>query len=463
MKARIIIFRFWLKIYHNMRWTLLILLVLIIIVYLVSLRLPVMTGYAAKNLCSCVFVAERDAEEVIANDLNFSFIKYTKSRVNLEEKSASSSFMGLKKRKAIYRPGLGCTLVTGLPESTIQGQSFTPPKVLPERPDTLAWPMGEVMPDTFPNGVNHDKVESAIAAFFDAPNDSAKHHTRAVVVVYKGQLIAEKYASGFDKDTPQLGWSMTKSITNAMIGILVKEGKLSVEQNNLFPEWEGDERASITLNDLLQMSSGLKWREFYADLSPATRMLYKKGDMAEYVCRQKMEAAPGKHWEYSSGTSNLLQELIKQTIADQAAYLAFPRAALFNPIGMRSAILEPDASGTFVGSSYGFATPRDWARFGLLYLNDGLWEGERILPEGWAAYTSTPAPASDGLYGAQFWLKNPEEMPDAPNDLYQCSGYQDQKVMIIPSKDLVLVRMGMNNGPPFDFNGLLKAVLNSLL
>lgn len=445
-----------------MRWTLLFLLLFIFILYMLSLRLPVITGYAAKNLCSCVFVAERDVNEVITNDLSFSFIKYTKSKVNQEEKSVISSLWGMVKRKAIYRPGLGCTLVTGLPEKTIRAQSFTPVEIKPERPDTLAWPTGEVLPDTLPPDVDQEKVENAISTFFDASNDSAKHHTRAVVVVYKNQLVAEKYAAGFDKDTLQLGWSMTKSITNALVGILVHEGRLAIDQQHLFPEWEGDERAAISLNDLLQMSSGLKWREFYADLSPATRMLYKKGDMAQYVCNQKMEAEPGKHWEYSSGTSNLLQELIKQTIGDQESYFSFPRTALFNKIGMRSAILEPDASGTFVGSSYGFATPRDWARFGLLFLNDGQWQGERILPEGWAAYTSTPAPASEGLYGAQFWLKNPEEMPDAPNDLYQCSGYQDQRVMIVPSRDLVVVRMGMNNDTPFDFNGLLNAVLDSL-
>lgn len=445
-----------------MRWTLLFLLLFLFILYLLSLRLPVMTGYAAKNLCSCVFIAGRDAGEVIANDLNFSLVKFAKSKVDMEEKSVTSTVLGLKKRKAIYRPGLGCTLVTGYSEEEVRSQAFIPPAVKPDRPDTLRWPLGEVIPDTLPAGVNREKVDAAIAPFFDQPGAEPVHYTRAVVVVYKNQLIAEKYAPGFDKDTPQLGWSMTKSITNAMIGILVKQGKLTLEQKNLFPEWEGDDRANITLNDLLHMSSGLKWREFYADLSPATRMLYKKGDMAEYVCSQKLEAKPGEHFEYSSGTSNLLQELIKQTVGDQQSYWAFPRLELFNKIGMRSAILEPDASGTFVGSSYGFATPRDWARFGLLYLNQGNWEGAQILPEYWATYSSTPAPASGGIYGAQFWLKDPTDLPDAPDDLYQCSGYQDQKVFILPSRELVIVRMGLNNGPSFNFNAFLNAVLASL-
>ena len=195
-----------------------------------------------------------------------------------------------------------------------------------------------------------------------------------------------------------LGWSMTKSVTNALIGILVKQGKLSLDQLAPVPEWSdpADPRHAITLDQLMRMSSGLEFSEDYADLTTGvTQMLYNTDDMGAYAAAAPLEAEPDGVWNYSSGTANIVSRIVRDTVGgSDEEYLTFPRRALFDPIGMTSAVMEPDASDTFVGSSYMYATARDWARFGLLFLQDGMWEGERILPEGWVDYSITPTPLS---------------------------------------------------------------------
>jgi CubicO group peptidase (beta-lactamase class C family) len=283
-----------------------------------------------------------------------------------------------------------------------------------------------------------------------------------VVVLYRGQLIGEAYAPGFDASTPQLGWSMTKGITGTLVGILVRDGVLDLDQPVDLPQWQDDERRNITIGDLMRMSSGLTWNEGYGNLTDATRMLYLSPDMPAYTISKPLEAAPGTYWVYASGTTNLLSFIIRREMDSLEEYWAFPRKALFNRIGMRSAVLEPDASGTFVGSSYCFATPRDWARFGLLYLNDGVWQGERILPAGWVSYSRETAPASGGEYGAQFWLNRAGTLPDVPADTYACQGFQEQRIFIIPSRDLVVVRMGLTENDAFDFNRFLADVLQAI-
>ncbi|GJM33385.1 MAG: serine hydrolase [Saprospiraceae bacterium] len=434
------------------------LLLLLIFVFFLVLkpRLPIGTGYVAKNLCSCVFVAERDAETSISDDLDFSLLPYAKSMVNYEEKSVMSSLWGMATNKAIYREGLGCTLVADLLESDIRQQSLPSVRAVAAPADSLYWPQGEKMADTLPETIDPVALKKAIdLAFMPVAGGGA----RGVVVVYKGQLIAEKYAPGFDKNTRQLGWSMTKSITNALIGIQVQAGKLQLNEPVPFSEWQNDDRRNITINNLLQMSSGLAWEEVYSKVSSATRMLYERGDMADFVINHPLKAEPGSLWEYSSGTSNLLCGLIRRQFNDQQAYLDFPRQALFNKIGMRSAVLETDAAGTFTGSSYAWATPRDWARFGLLYLQDGLWNGERLLPEGWVKYTRTTAPASEGNYGAHFWLNSSGEVPNAPLNMYSCQGFQDQRVFILPTEELIIVRLGQNDDKAYDFNAWMKELL----
>lgn len=447
------------------RWMLIFLLLLFLLaafwfLYLQP-RLPVMTGYAAKNMCSCVFVSGRSPESIRAVDLNFFPINLTHTEIDREARTVTATIFGMAPRTAVFREGLGCTLVVETTAEALREQAaaYTPPERLPANPDTIPWPTGDQLQDTIFPEVDEDKLQAAIQFAFEEP----ELHTRGVVVVYRGQLVGEAYAPGFDYRTPQLGWSMTKSITSALIGILVREGKLDLDQPAGFPIWKDDIRRGITIDDLLRMSSGLSWVEDYGwRQADVLKMLYLGGDMADYTMRRPPSADPGSEWVYASGTTNLLSFIIRREMDSLEDYWAFPREALFNRIGMRSAIVEPDASGTLVGSSYGFATPRDWARFGLLYLNDGVWDGERILPEGWVDYSRETAPASAGEYGAQFWLNKAGTLPDVPEDTYACQGFQEQRVFIIPSRDLVVVRMGVTEDDAFDFNRFLIEILEAI-
>lgn len=332
---------------------------------------------------------------------------------------------------------------------------------LPLAPDLVAWPAGDRLSDTFPSGVDRERLAAAVAAAFDPPEGLPEKRTRAVLVVYRGQIVAEAYAPGFDQQTRLLGWSMTKSIIHALCGILVGEGSLSLNEAVALSEWKGDERRMITLDQLLHMSSGLSWNEGYGDLSDVTRMLYLSPNVSAYAIEQALEFPPGTEWEYSSGTTNIISSIIRRTITDDPAYWSFARERLFNQIGMRSALIEPDAAGNLVGSSYGWATARDWARFGLLYLNDGEWLGRRILPQGWVDYARQEAPASGGEYGAHFWLNRSGKLPDAPRDMFVCQGFQGQRIFILPTQELVVVRLGLADADVFDFNAFLGGVLGA--
>jgi len=283
----------------------------------------------------------------------------------------------MAKQTAVYREGLGCALVS---------DGYTTLQTSLSRVTSNNWPMGNKMVDSLLPAFDQGKLTAALAYAFENP----ALKTRAVVVLKDGQLIGEQYADGFDKDTPILGWSMTKSITSALVGILTREGKININEPVDIPEWKEDERSKITMNNLLQMSSGLKWEEIYTTVSDVTRMLSLEGDMYQQAISVPLEVAPDTKFYYSSGTTNIVAGLLKKQFNRVEEYWAFAHTALLDKIGMHSAVIEPDAAGTFVGSSYCFATPRDWAKFGQLYLNDGVWQGERILPEGWVDYTRTP-------------------------------------------------------------------------
>jgi len=318
----------------------------------------------------------------------------------------------------------------------------------------LPWPEGSRGPEEPASlGMDPARLQKALDAAFAEPTEASPKKTRAIVVVYDGRLVAERYAAGFHKDMPILGWSMSKSVTNALVGIQVKNRLLNIQAPAPVPEWQkpDDPRREITLDQLLRMSDGLEFEESYLPPDDTTRMLYQSHGFAEYAAGQPLVAKPDTQWNYSSGSANLVARIVRQT-AEQSYphYYDFIRNELFYKIGMHSAVMEPDSSGTFVGSSYTFATPRDWARFGLLYLQDGIWQGERILPPGWVKYSTTPTPqAPRGEYGALFWLNagspaNPEDRrwPSAPRDAFAALGFQEQKVIVIPSKKLVLVRFG---------------------
>jgi CubicO group peptidase (beta-lactamase class C family) len=287
-----------------------------------------------------------------------------------------------------------------------------------------------------------------------------------VLVVYNRQLVAEKYAEGFDKNSMHLGWSMAKSLTGALTGILVNQGKLAVDKPAPVSQWKNTEKEKIQLKHLLQQTSGLKYAEVYSMPSEATTMLFEKGNMAAYVANLQLKYAPGTVWNYSGGNSNILSRIIRQTVGD-SEYSRFPYVSLFYKIGMFHTILEPDASGTFVGSSYWYATARDFARFGLLYYNNGEFNNEQILPGNWVNESRQPSSA-DKLkhYGYQFWLNGLSkedssrlQFPDVPADMYYADGYGGQDIYIIPSKKLLVVRLGLH---VIDENKFLREIIAAI-
>lgn len=407
-------------------------------------RLPIISAFAAKGMCSSVFLAGKAPERVAAEDLSFFPISVAKCDINYEEKTVTASVFGLAKRKAVYREGLGAVLVLDMPEEELKTRFFQIPDP-GYRQDTILWPKGDMLPETLPEGVNYEKLETALVDAIDKPGSEPLKKTLGLAVVYKNQLVGEQYLEGYDAWTRFHGWSMTKSVTGAMTGALVSEGKLDVKAPANIPEWAEDERKDITVENILQMSSGLDWVENYFTISDATVMLMQSDDMFSSVIKSPLKHEPGSEWNYSSGDANLLSGIIKNATGNEEEYLAFPYTRLFHRIGMLNTTVETDASGLFVASSFSYGSTRDWARFGLLFLNEGIFEGDTVLTPEWVDYMKSPAGASGGKYAGTFWLQEPNEentLTDVPADVFFADGFLGQRVYIIPSKELVVVRMG---------------------
>lgn len=429
--------------------------------------LPTATGYAAKTACSAVFVAGRELGPILAEDLAAQW--YTTVDVDRDARRVRATVLGLAGRTAVHRPGLGCALAVDVDPSVLQAQDIDPPRA---PASDAAWPAGDGdAPRPDPPGLDRPALDAAVAAAFDEPNPASPRRTRAVLVVHGGTIVAERYAPGFDRTTRHLGWSMTKSVTSALVGVLVARGELDPRAPAPLVEWAGDARRDITLDQLLRMSSGLEFDERYGPLADATHMLFEVDDAAAVALGKPPAHPPDTVFAYSSGTTNILTTVLRRRFDDLAAYQRFPHDALFVPLGMRSAVFEVDAAGTLLGSSFMYATARDWARFGLLYLQDGVWDGRRLLPEGWVNYSATASPtAATGEYGAHFWTNAgaPDDpgrrrFPHLPRDAYQASGFQGQAVLIVPSRDAVLVRLGMTHDrPAWDLDAFAAAVLAAL-
>jgi len=439
---------------------------LTVAIWYLWLAFPIISGYGAKNLCSAVYLQHRNPVDVVKEDLGDFPVSLGTYTVNASDSSVTGSVWGFAKKKAIYRKGLGATLINDLSESEIRAEHFAIPAHPSLSRDTIAWPLGDKLPGTISSPVDTALMDIALKNIFNDTLDNKPSVTRAVLVLYDGQIAAEKYAPGFDKNTVMLGWSMSKSITAALIGILVKRGKLNVNAPAPVPEWADNEKRKITLKNLLQQTTGIDFREVYSGPSEATNMLFKKGDMAAFAANLPLDREPGTKFRYSSGNSNILSRIIRQTVGENN-YASFPYTELFYKTGMYNTVLEPDASGTFIGSSYSYATARDFARFGLLYLNGGKFNGEQILPENWVNESVQP-PAENELknYGYQFWLngwdkndKTKREFPDVPVDLFYADGYGGQFIYIIPSKKLVVVRLGLHK---IRENKFLKEVIAAI-
>lgn len=421
-------------------------------------KLDLISGFSSKSIASGHFIDNRSLETIEQGDNDIDMITLAKNEIDEKTKSASASVYGLKSRKAIYREGLGAVLVDA-------DFDETQPYLVPKRTklnNNLPFPYGNNEPkDTVFSNIDYKKLETAVANAFDKKGEK-KRRTRSILVIYKNKIIAEKYADGFSKNSKILGWSMTKSLTATYFGILQKQGKFNINNPAPIAEWQNDERKSITTNDLLHMNSGLEWEEDYNKISDVTEMLFMEEDMTRSQLIKPAAFKPNTHWNYSSGTTNLLSGILRKQFKTHQEYLDFWYSSLIDKIGMNSMLVEADMKGNFVGSSYGWATTRDWSKFGLLYLHKGNWNGEQLFDESWAKYVSTPTNTSNGRYGAQFWLNESGYFPDAPRDMFYCNGYQGQMVAIFPSKDLVIVRMGLSEEPDFDFNGFLKEVTGSV-
>ena len=428
------------------------------IVY-INKMLPVLTGYAAKNLCSAVFISNRQQSEVEASNLNFSYIKYVTNSINKKDSSVTSRFLW-GNSKAIYRKGFGTCVIRGIEESQLRKIQY-PTKFCPYNQDTIDWPLGNRI-HRITTTVDTTKLKEIIKKLMT--NDGYNGHAFAFLVLHKGVPVIESYQTQFNAKTRFLSWSMAKSFTNTLAGIMVKKGKFDIYKPADLKEWRDDERKNITINDLMQMQSGLLWNENYGNRSDVTRMLYDESDFARYTYQKPIEAPAGSKWKYSSGSVNVVNYLMRKTINNDNEYFSFAQTQLFDKIGMPDAIFEVDPSGTQVGSSYIYATARDYARFGLLYIQDGVFNGERILPEGWVKYTTTPASDSNGKYGSLFWLNKSKQYASAPEDMYSCEGHEGQRIFIIPSKEIIIVLLGHSPKPAkaMKFNELLGDILNTV-
>jgi CubicO group peptidase (beta-lactamase class C family) len=395
----------------------------------------VATGLGAKLACSGHFITGLPPGQVLEDLASYS-PAYGFVNIEYDEASRSShaSLLGLASRSAHYRPGIGCTLDLG----DVSALDAVVAPVLEE--SAAAWPRGETVTTVDPS--MQQRLDTMLI------EDNAEGYvTRALLLVRDGHVVAESYAAGFDAATPHLGWSMGKSLTAQLLGTLEYRGQLDVTESALFPEWSGDERETISIEALLHMASGLYFEEVYAPGSNATQMLFNTHSASTVALQQPLEYPVGKHFSYSSGTTNLLSRLFYERVGGSTQHAVdYLYSEFFQPLGMRNTVLEPDPSGVFVGSSYIYASARDWARLGELMLRGGVLNGQRLLGENWVERAATPNGAeNDARYGYQFWLNAGGDQlrwPDLPADAYAMQGNRSQVVMIIPSRNTVVVRLG---------------------
>jgi CubicO group peptidase (beta-lactamase class C family) len=429
--------------------------------------LRVGANYSAKIVCSNVFLAGRDPDEVLRVDVQapgIGLLRLMQVSVNSEQGVVRAGFLKfIGNGLAQWHPGKGCTVAPDGKIDADPGPMHEPApaavaaSAAARSPSDAPWPDGSSV-----------KTNAAIDRVLQ--NDAlAGPGVRAIVVVDHGRIVAERYAPGFTTSTPLLGWSMTKTVMAGVIGMLVKDGKLKLDQAGLWPG-ATDGREHIRVADLLAMSSGLQWNEAYGAVSDVTGMLFLQPDMAAFARTQPLAHPVGEVWNYSSGTALILSRIAQQSAGEDL--LEFINTRLFAPLGITSATLEPDEHGTPVGSSYMYATARDWARYGQFLLQDGVWQGQELLPAGYVAMMATPVPASDGQYGKGLtWLwgsdaatphVNPDTAFGIPADTFWMSGHDGQNVAVIKSRQLVIVRLGLTpNGAGYAPQPLVKAILEA--
>jgi len=403
----------------------------------------VATGVVSHEICSGVFVSGLAADQIFAKNIKprpgLSLIAWALAyTVDTERRTVTATFRGGFANRAVFRDRLGCQVVRGSEPANAQA------------PEIAAQPqLAALLPGIAGSAVVEPadgKLRTALDRAFAEPEHGPARRTKAVVVVQDGHVIAERYAPGYGPDTPLISYSVAKSMTNALLGILVREGRLSVDAPAPVAAWQGtdDPRRRITIDQLERMTSGLAIDELNTGFDPWSRALYLEPDIAGFAESVPLEAAPGSTWNYTSGNTLILSRIIRDAVGGHAAdVLSFARRELFDPLGMRNVTIEFDEAGTPIGSTYFFAPARDWARLGMLYLNDGVFGGKRILPEGWVAYSS--ARTLDSPYAAGFWLGSPQLRTrfGLPGDAFLAAGILGQRIVIIPSQQLVIARFGL--------------------
>jgi CubicO group peptidase (beta-lactamase class C family) len=435
-------------------------------------------GMAAKGLCSAAFVAGRPAKELFADDVLPASPVLAAISLSVDEAdhSVTARFAGMVSRRAMLVRDRGCVLDVAAAPAV--------PAYKPSVDAGKPWPEGEaaVLPAQWGPGVDAAKLQQVLDSAFTGAGDPLAANARGVAVVHKGRMLALRDAPGFAPGTGLHGWSMTKTVTGMLTHKLAAENGLPLDAAvvDAFPagrepawvaDWRKDARKSIKVSDLLYMRDGLASTEDYNPWGSVPQMLWGSPDVAAWAANHPAEAAPGTRWRYLSATANLLSAVARGRFANDADYWAYPRKALFGPIGARSAVMETDTQGNWVGSSYLWASVGDWARLGQLMLQDGKWGDVQVLPPGWLKRASMPSTAQgEGRgYGAQSWLLgNPQEgeckaYPGVPADSVAMSGHWGQMVAVVPSREAVVVRLGWTfKRGQFDNCRLLADVLATL-
>lgn len=431
------------------RYALLTLLALMLIgaLFVLSKReaLYVAAGSVSQSVCAAAFVSRVDPGLVYAQEQRplLGGIAWAASyTVDRAGQQVHSRVLGLFRARSQYRAGLGCTLELG--DHPSSGVADVAERTVP---DAFG---AEVVTPADP------ALRAALELAFAEPDPAHPRLTKALVVLHDGHLIAERYAPGYGPETPIWGHSITKSVMQALIGILVRKGRLRLEQPAPIAAWASpaDPHHAVTVDQLLRMDSGLPFDETEGPVNPATHMWFREADTAAYAARSPLAHAPGSTWGYSNLSYALLSKLVGDASGGTAATTEkFVREELFAPLGMHHSVIETDASGSLLGSGFMYGSARDFARFGQLYLQDGVVGGQRILPEGWAGYAHSQTLATG--YGAGFWtnLVNqgsvpvwdaPWGMPQLPKDMFYARGAFGQYIIIVPSEHLVVVRMGLS-------------------
>jgi CubicO group peptidase (beta-lactamase class C family) len=433
-------------------------------------------GVHAVLMCNGLFTSNRSLEQVLDQELAYARNEAGRAKkgefeVDWEKKAVAIGLPGpLPSVRAAFREGIGC--VSMAPDQTWGDIDALPILRTPPSagdPATIPWPMGDLVAKTaLPAGVDVKALQAASDWSFD--RDSPEQVTISLMVVHKGQILHERYAPGFDMHTRTRTWSTAKSIAVTLIGQLVADGRMELDAPLGFP-WlpelpspESDPRSEITLRHVLNMSSGLEPVDNGLEYATGSGLSYWVGASSVAGARSRAQVRePGSYWDYENYDTLLAVYAMKQVLGDD--YLTFPRRALLDKLGMRNTLLSVDRFGDFILSSQVYTNARDLARFGMLYQQKGLWNGERLVTEDWFEFVTTPAPATrqrGSFYGGQFWLV-PDDRKDVPKDAYSTAGNRGQFVVIVPSHDLVIVRRGLDYGEQgFDRWDMTREVLKAL-